>query len=210
MRDPTLGNCQTRGLRSCSHASIRVGMRTGGLPLPSDALLTNNFVCQPCPDSYTPGLSSDFFRRFVVCLFEAALKMSTGWGWMTGWWGAGLAIVTLLLARSLNTAAAEGILRDIFFIPNQQRWDHREAPHPCILLRIQPPCSVALAQYKGFRVSMHSTPPFSLSGRPTCDPLSGQKPKPQRLKPGVPAPSRPLLLSYQHDITWHQEHCSQR
>lgn len=66
------------------------------------ALLANNFVCQPCPGSYTPGLSSYFFRRYVVCLFEAALKMSTGWGWMTGWWGAGLAIVTLLLARLLH------------------------------------------------------------------------------------------------------------
>ncbi|KAM3553716.1 hypothetical protein ARSEF4850_006789 [Beauveria asiatica] len=28
--------------------------------------------------------------------------MSTGWGWMTTWWGAGLAIVTLLLATSLH------------------------------------------------------------------------------------------------------------
>ncbi|EJP61155.1 peptidase C14 [Beauveria bassiana ARSEF 2860] len=28
--------------------------------------------------------------------------MSTGWGWMTTWWGAGLAIVTLLLATSFH------------------------------------------------------------------------------------------------------------
>ncbi|KAM3558268.1 hypothetical protein MY1884_004072 [Beauveria asiatica] len=28
--------------------------------------------------------------------------MTTGWRWMTTWWGAGLAIVTLLLARSLH------------------------------------------------------------------------------------------------------------
>ncbi|KAM3516983.1 hypothetical protein MY4038_010339, partial [Beauveria bassiana] len=28
--------------------------------------------------------------------------MSTGWGWMTTWWGAGLAIVALLLATSLH------------------------------------------------------------------------------------------------------------